>query len=696
MQDQDGPNALPSLSTLSLSDNDKRENHGQRAASTGLSDRIFANTPVPTVILDQTLTIRHVSKSYYALSSRTPEELIGENIYGFVEQKVPVPDVATVRGAIETAIATGNVQTIHDIPTPDGSFYSMRTTPIVEDGELLYIIFEIENTTQEHMRQTELREQLSINETFRILVETVKDYAIFMLDPGGHVSTWNAGAQNIKQYTREDIVGKHFSNFYGDEDRAADKPGKELVVALRDGKCEDEGWRYRKDGTKFWANVVITPVYRNDILIGFSKVTRDLTERRAAETRLISAYEESDKLKSEFLANMSHEIRTPMHGMLTALTLLIDTGLNAEQKELSSIISDSGRVLLQLINDVLDYSKLASGSFSVGSGVVCIPDIIVSVTRHFQTTTKAATRLETSLDPRIPQTLEGDALRYRQIVQNLIANAVKFTESGVVTVTLTLDEESGDSLTLLTEVSDTGIGVPQRAVGTLFTPFTQFDNSATKRYGGTGLGLSICKTLAELMGGQIGFRPNDGGEGGSVFWFTVKLRPVRRVDSVEKLSSLQAEGAYTAQPTDPLAEVKRIATGKRLLLAEDNQINSRVMLRTLKSLGFVSVDPAMDGMQALSMVKQESISIKPYDLVLMDINMPLIDGVTCTVEIRKAGIDVPIVAMTANALKGQAEAYLAKGMDDYITKPVDRGLLVKVLARWLRNKSMLDVGTKGG
>lgn len=645
-------------------------------------DRIIAYTPVPTVILDASLTILHVSDSYLDLSRRASNNIVGKNIYDFVEHKLSVPDVESVRTAIGTAVATRRVYAIADILVRDGTFWSMRLIPIFEGDVLLYIVFEAENTTQQHLKQVELQEQLNTNETFRILVETVKDYAIFLLDVKGNVATWNAGAQLLKGYAKEEIIGKHFSNFYGEEDRLADKPGKELAIALREGRVEDEGWRYRKDGTRFWANVVITSVYRKNVLIGFSKVTRDLTERRAAEIRLISAYEESAKLKSEFLANMSHEIRTPMHGMLSALTLLIDIGLNPEQRELAAIIQDSGGVLLQVINDILDYSKLASGSFSISSDVVCIPDIVLSVARHSRATMKSDTRLETFLDPRIPRAIEGDPLRYRQIVQNLVANAVKFTDHGYIRIHVSIAEQEGDSFTLLTEVVDTGIGVPLHAVRSLFTPFTQLDNSATKRYEGTGLGLSICKSLAELMGGNIGFRPNMDSHG-SVFWFTAKLCKLRRLGQLDSPKD-QLEVVTMTPPKDPLAEIKKLATGKRLLLAEDNKINQMVMLRMLSSLGFESVEAAMDGMQALSLVKQAQSVMQSYDLVLMDINMPLLDGVMATAEIRNAGIQIPIIAMTANALKGQAEAYLLKGMDDYIPKPVDRQLLLEALLRWLR------------
>ena len=646
-----------------------------------LVDEIFSRTPVPTIVVDGSLCIHRVSDSYLALGKRAREQMVGVHLYQSVDRNmaVPMPNVDSFRTAIDTALATCKAHVLGDILVEDGNYWSIRAIPVFRHEILLYMVLEVENTTEEHMKQAELEERLSTNETFRILVDTVKDYAIFMLNPKGNVATWNAGAQLLKGYTKEDIVGRHFSNFYGLEDRLADKPGKELAMALRDGRVEDEGWRYRKDGSRFWANVIITSVYRGDTLVGFSKVTRDLTERRAAEARLLSAYEESAKLKSEFLANMSHEIRTPMHGMLSALTLLIDTGLDTEQLELAHIIEESGGVLLQVINDILDYSKLASGCFSISSDVISVPDIISSVARSYQATLRPGTRLEVDLDPRLPSSASGDPLRYRQIVQNLVSNATKFTENGHVNVHAMLLEEKENSLSILTEVTDSGIGVPRNAVGSLFTPFAQFDNSATKRYQGTGLGLSICKSLAELMDGSIGFRPNPAGHG-SIFWFSAKLKKLKKLEHLDELETKLPSTAVSSTPL-PSANIKRAALGKRLLLAEDNHINQKVMLRMLKGLGFEHVDTALDGVQAVALAKKELIN---YDVILMDINMPHLDGIGATVEIRNAGLQIPIIAMTANALKGQAESYLAKGMDDYIAKPVDRQLLLKTLLKWIQ------------
>jgi osomolarity two-component system sensor histidine kinase TcsA len=657
---------------------------GQRhdPTSAHLSLDILRYTPIPTLVLDRNYCIRQVSDSYLAVSRDScRESVLGSHIDNFLDHSLTFLSVCSARKAINAALKTRRPHTVEEVADDQKTAWSIRVVPIFRMDEWDYLVMEFTDTSEEFLKQVELDQRMTTNETFRILVETVKDYAIFMLDPDGNIATWNAGAEKFKGYTKDEIIGKHFSNFYGDEDKRDDKPGRELKIALRDGRVEDEGWRYRKDGSKFWANVVITPVYRGDTLIGFGKVTRDLTERRAAESRLVAAYEESAKLKSEFLANMSHEIRTPMHGMLSALTLLLDTNLDPEQLELARVIEESGGVLLQVINDILDYSKLASGCFSISFDIINVRDIIGSVMRNFHANTTAATRLESDIDPRLPVSAEGDSLRYRQIVQNLLSNATKFTEEGYVRVHVKLQSEDLNTYTILTEVIDTGIGIPTETSGTLFTPFTQFDNSATKRYKGTGLGLSICKSLAELMGGQIGYHRNPEGKG-SIFWFTTVMKRARKAKAIEDLQETMA--ALSTNPTvTPLEELKQIAEGKRVLLAEDNHINTTVMRKMLKGLGFNSIDCAVDGKEAATLAINNPA---PYDVILMDINMPILDGVASTQQIRNAGVTTPIIAMTANALKGHAETYLSKGMDFYVAKPVDRKLLMKGLLKCLKEE----------
>ncbi|KAH8725227.1 sensor histidine kinase-like protein/response regulator Fos-1 [Phaeosphaeriaceae sp. PMI808] len=647
--------------------------------SNSFGDDLIRYSPIPTLLLDQSFLVRQASDSYLKASGASDREnLVGHHAYDIFNKAVIFPAHIPAYQALRMVQDTARVQQIKHL-TDTGTAWTVRAVPIIHHGSIRHIQMEFQDTTEEHGRKLEQEERLYMNETYRILVETVKDYAIFMLDPKGNVATWNAGAQTFKGYKPSDIIGKHFSTFYGAEDRASGKPEKELHDALRDGRVEDEGWRYRSDGSRFWANVVITPVYKNDTLLGYSKVTRDLTERRRAEKNLIAAYEEASNMKSEFLANMSHEIRTPMHGMLSALTLLLDTKLDENQLDLAHVIQESGDVLLQVINDILDYSKLASGSFSISQDIISVADILQSIFRASLRCNTPRVKLESSIDPSLPRSAEGDSLRYRQIVQNFMSNAVKFTEEGYIRIVAKTDKEDDECYTIMTQVVDTGIGIPADSSESLFTPFTQFDNSATKRYKGTGLGLSICKSLAELMGGNIGYFPNPEGRG-SVFWFTAKLKKSKQVTIIKTLSD-----NITAPPSpvlsNPMNEIRLAAAGKRLLLAEDNFINRKVMLRILAGLGFDNVDLAMHGKEAVTMASEDP---PPYDLILMDVNMPVQDGVSATAELRVKGVKTPIVAMTANALKGQAETYIAKGMSGYIAKPVDRTLLIKLLLKCLK------------
>ncbi|KAN0092008.1 hypothetical protein V8E51_017855 [Hyaloscypha variabilis] len=636
-------------------------------------------TPVPTVLLDATFHIIQVSASFLALNHLKSGECLGVNIYDLVKSRALVPDPAALQVVLEKAISTKNVYTTSSDQAADRFATSLRAMPIFEQDALLYVLLEVQEASARHERRNAINDQLDTNDTYRVLVDTVKDYAIFMLDTRGNVRTWNAGAQLLKGYKPDEIIGKHFSIFYGEDDITNEKPRRELEICLRDGKVEDESWRYKKDGSKFWANVTITCVVRQGVHIGFSKVTRDLTERKAAESRVVAAYEESAKLKSAFLANTSHEIRTPLHGMLSALTLLMDTSLTPEQRELGSIIEESGSVLLQVINDILDYSKLSSGAFSISTDIsVSVPSLITSVVRSIQPALKPGVELGTSLDLNLPTTALGDPLRYRQVVQNLVANAVKFTESGSIDIHASLAEEDATSFTIRTEVIDTGIGIKNVAIGSLFTPFTQFDASATKRYKGTGLGLSICKSLAELMGGAISFHPNPK-EQGSVFWFTAKLGKFYTANEVDRLST-KLDAQVLSPVPDSLALVRELAPGKRILLAEDNFINQKVMLMMLKGLGFAKVDTVVDGAEAVDRARRNPLF---YDIILMDISMPVLDGLGATTQIRELGVDTPIVAMTANAMKEDVASYLAHGMNDYVPKPVDRKVLLKAFLRWL-------------
>ncbi|KAG7289956.1 hypothetical protein NEMBOFW57_006334 [Staphylotrichum longicolle] len=649
---------------------------------------IFDLAPLALLILSPAWRITRASARFLSDWKVAAEDCIGQSLLPFLEQQLRPPrptHLAHVTAAIDDAIANRAERTTNPINTSHAVSWRARIVPVFSDHELLSILLEWHEGPSSAAEDDLVKPGFSTDEAFRILVQGVKDYAIFLLDTKGYIATWNQGAQLLKGYKRDEIIGKHFSIFYGKEDLDIKKPEMELEICMREGRVEDEGWRYRQDGSRFWANVVITAVYKNGVHVGFGKVTRDLTERKSAESRLIAAYEESEKLKSDFLANMSHEIRTPMHGMLSACTLLLDTPLTARQRDIVSIMDESGEVLLQVINDILDYSKLASGSFSIHSDIVGITSIVTSVVRGVQTTLPPSVHFELFLAPDLPKSVQGDPLRYRQILQNIVGNAAKFTDKGSIRVQASVQSEDEASYTILTEVTDTGIGVPDEAAASLFTPFMQFDTTTTKQYKGTGLGLSIAKSLTELMGGRIGYRPNPERHG-SVFWFTAQFKKIKSLEKMHGWKKpITVSERSTTHISDPdveelQRELRMVASTKNLLVVEDNLINQKVMLGMLRSIGFKNVGLASNGVEAVRMVRGKPAA---YDAVLMDINMPIMDGHAAAKDIRAAGIYVPIVAMTAYALKGDKERCLENGMNDYIAKPVDKKRLIKVLGKWL-------------
>ncbi|KAL4737906.1 hypothetical protein BDV11DRAFT_206378 [Aspergillus similis] len=645
---------------------------GRSAVARSISPSpIHRHTPLPTIILDASMRIIEVSNSHFAFSGKTRDELLGVTIGDVQPQAIPVPSISVLYGAAHAACTTRAPQIIGHTLVRGNLTYSLRVTPIFEGPTLLYILLEAQKVSEDttHYGHT------YTDETYKVLIDAVKDYAIIMLDAHGRVLTWNSGAALIKGYKAEDIIGKHFSVFYGPEDRANGKPDKALNVSLQEGRIEDEGWRYRCDGSRFWSNVLITPVYQFGHHVGFVKVTRDLTERKEAESRMITAFEEASRLKTDFLGNISHELRTPMNGIQIAMDMLVDTHLSAQQLEYTAIISDTLKSLSNIVNDLLDYAKFSSGSFSLHADIVDIRGIVSTVTCNCQSLLKDGVELTTDIPSDFPQRLRGDPLRYQQILQNLVSNAVKFTDKGSIKVSISCspDEEDPMSFTVKSEVTDTGIGVSDNAINTLFTPFTRSANSDTRKYQGTGLGLSICKSLAELMGGTVGYTPNV--DHGSVFWFTAKMGGQSSASPVTP-RSLPA----VPEPPDVATEMLNIAPQKHVLLVEDNLVNHTVMLKLLHGIGFDRVDGAWNGAEAVRLVQQKPLS---YNAILMDISMPVMDGLAATGKIRDMGLDVPIIAITGNALKGDTETYMAKGMNDCIGKPVQRETLLHVLWKWV-------------
>ena len=376
----------------------------------------------------------------------------------------------------------------------------------------------------------------------------------------------------------------------------------------------------------------------------------------------------ANRAKSEFLANMSHEIRTPLTGVIGTAELLLHAEMSADQRQKVEIINTSAEALLGLIDDILDLSKIEAGKLSLEPVDFDLETAVRDSVRLFaQRASDRGIHLTYTLASGLPRRVHGDVTRLRQILLNLVGNAVKFTDAGSVELRVEPGDPEEAGLALCFVIRDTGIGIPDDVQERLFQPFTQADASTTRRYGGTGLGLTICRRIVELMGGEIGVSSALGE--GSTFTFTVPLEPARAP------AKAAAEGSAAA----PSAEAQRPQRHHHILVAEDHTLNRLVTCGLVESMGY-QVTGVADGVEVLEALEKESV-----DLVLMDCQMPRLDGYEATRRIRErdVGADVPVVALTASALKEDLERCLASGMNGFLSKPCRRQDLEAALDRWL-------------
>jgi PAS domain S-box-containing protein len=444
----------------------------------------------------------------------------------------------------------------------------------------------------------------------------------------------------------------------------------------------------RKNGSEFLAEISVVPLMLDGrhYVAGFF---RDVTERRANEAELAQhrhhlealvaertvqlsqakvAAEAANVAKSAFLANMSHEIRTPLNAITGLAHLMKRQGLAPQQAERLAKIDAAGRHLLEIINAVLDLSKIEAGKFVLEEAPVDVATLVADVAGMLSERVGAQPLQMLSEVQPMPHPLLGDATRLQQALLNYASNAVKFTPSGTVTLRVAQVQETGDHVLLRFEVQDTGIGIAPDKLQRLFSAFEQGDNSTTRRYGGTGLGLAITRRLAQLMGGDAGAASVPGV--GSTFWFTAWLR---------KGAAPLALPPLQAGPAEAL--LRRHHAGCRVLLAEDEPINREITGSMLEVAGLV-VDVAHDGLQAHAMATERS-----YDLILMDMQMPHLDGLQATRLIRQlpAGAKMPILAFTANAFGEDRTRCIEAGMDDFVTKPTEPGKLYATVLQWLNS-----------
>ncbi len=812
-------------------------------------DNLIATSLDPIVISDNTGCITRVNDACMSMLGYSREELVGKHLYelsvsetGMFETtagdhyEIEAGFLQRARAMIDELFENGKTSRFAGyMIRKDGKLLHTEENNVLlynEAGEVTAGAGIIRDVTEQKKAKLEMVES---NEQLEVLLENSLD-PILMCDNKGLIVRANKAFQNMLGYPEDEIIGQPAYGFgITDEGVYESTTGKMVTIGseyhqknsdmitrlFENGRLSNwESYFIRKDNKIFpiTQNIVLLRNKSGEAMASFG-ILRNLTEQHKAELELIRSKEAAlqaqavaemaNQSKSNFLANMSHEIRTPMNGVIGFTDMLLDSELDPEQKDYAQTIKRSGESLLTLINAILDFSKVESDTIDFEEIDFDIEVLAYDVCDLISPRTYAAVEILCSIDDNLPARVKGDPHRFKQVLINLMGNAAKFTHSGEIELRLDLKTESDQAIMLHTTVRDTGIGIPQEKINTVFNVFQQADDSTTRRYGGTGLGLSICKKIANLMGGDVWLESEVGK--GSMFHFTAALQhpdhkvlkravPVSLADKKVLLIDdnkknldllthvLQSAGMHVASFTDSSETIKALkATAEtnkpfdigildimmpeksgyelahdirslpgvhipllafsssiekggaakcqkagfngflpkpinriklfkimerllgntdnsnqqndimqelitqhsiredtkqsmRILMAEDNPVNQKLTFKMLTKAGY-GLDIANNGKEAIELFCNDPTK---YDIILMDIQMPDINGLDATKSIRAKGFtQIPIIAMTANAMKGDREKCLESGMNDYISKPIKREIVFEMLQKWV-------------
>ena len=776
---------------------------GDRIADRGIAAGLLEAMRQPLLVLDGALRVEMANRAFLQAFAAPGATLCGMPLHRIGDGRLLPPDLVRL---VERVAAQGGGFEGFRLDTDvhgDARIFVVEGHPVRGAGDEPLVLLEFEDATERKGAEAVLRES---EERFRGAFDFAA-IGMALVAPDGRFLKVNRALCEIVGRSEADLLRCDFQSITHPEDVAADLDQVQRVLEGEVPTYQMEKRYLHADGHVVWVQLSVSLV--RDVggqPLYFVSQILDITDRRRAESELRWARDEAlraSRLKSEFVANMSHEIRTPMNGVIGMNTLLLETELTPEQHEFAQTVQDSAKSLLRIINDILDFSKIEAGKLDLELIDLGVRDTVDgAIQLLLPRAREKGLELSSRIDPGVHELVRGDPVRLRQVLLNLIGNAIKFTEEGRVAVRVSRSTETEHDVVLRFEIADTGVGIPREAKKRLFHAFSQADGSTTRRYGGTGLGLAISKQLTELMGGQIGVESDPGR--GSTFWFTIRAQKVQaapepadvqrrralvvddsitvRTDLLLKLEALGiaahgvADGpgaldwlrsaqesnegvdvvlldlqmpgmsgielareirsnadlaglplvmitgfsercheveareagiaGYLTKPvrqtdlgeclTRVLArqgavEPARPATADRslvrILVAEDNAVNQKVARLTLERLGY-QVRVVSNGLQALDALERE-----PIDVILMDCQMPEMDGFEATSEIRRregTWAHHPIIAMTASAMQGDRERCFVVGMDDYIAKPVQPAALDRVLQRWLQRHDVVS------
>jgi PAS domain S-box-containing protein len=647
------------------------------ATSLRLSSTI-ANLPMAVLLEDESHRVVLINNTFCQLFDMPcpPEQLQGQDCLDLGEQaKWQFRDEQGFIERIREIRAQYLTVRKEQVELKNGRIVERTSVPLYATGTYIGRLWQYEDVTKRKKEELVLRRR---EEKYRGILENM-NMGLVELDLDAHILFCNDSFSEITGYAREELLGTSFDSLVANE--ASRKLMTEKLVSRIFGIQDTYELPVRTKHNELKLLLVsAAPLYNDERhIVGYIGVHLDITHQKRLESKLREAKqqaEESAQAKEMFLANMSHEIRTPMNAIVGMSQLLAKTTLSDQQHNYLHAISSSAENLLVIINDILDLSKINAGQMALEQIGFSLRKVCEQVekTLHYKAEDKGL-HLQVRVSPDIPEVLLGDPYRITQVLLNLAGNSVKFTEKGEVLVTCELAATLGPEVTIAFRVSDTGIGIDPHYLRRLFKNFSQEDSSVSRKYGGTGLGLSISRSLVNLMGGELHIQ--SGKQQGTVSTFSLLL-PV---------------GALTDLPRKELSGnstfIREGLRGKRVLLVEDNEYN-RVLAKSFLRQAHIEVTEAENGAVAVELARQQ-----PFDLVLMDVQMPVLNGFEATQQLRQElRLSVPIIALTANAIRGDHQKCLDAGMSDYLSKPFHEDELLKLVHEWLHQAPGHDKNPK--